>query len=110
MLREEARRRARTYGRYFYWRISFWEYPSVCDSRKEHAFPSLFFRLTVVVNTMWQKVSVALCSLNGMFYNIIPGVTDFIGAYMHRFPLTVFAVENPVCPLAVFLGQCRHSV
>lgn len=51
---------------------------------------------------MWQKVSVALCSLNGMFYNIIPGVTDFIGAYMHGFPLTVFAVENPVCPSAIF--------
>lgn len=43
-----------------------------------------------------------MCSLNGMLYDTVPGVTDFIRAYMCLFPFTVFAAEKPVCPRAAF--------
>lgn len=49
-----------------------------------------------------------------MSYNIIPGVTDFIRAYIHIFAFIVFTVKKPAWCLAgetvIFLGQYRNSV
>lgn len=57
------------------------------------------------MNIPCSKLLVALGEPNGMLYNNMPSITDFIRACMHIFPFAVFAVEEPVYFFALNLGQ-----